>query len=103
MLDAPDAADAYERLDQVVETRGRVVLDRGCAHHELAAGGRGRSEVAVVLGPRMVEIGEVPPVVDDALRIRVREPDARERRVLEGRAPARDSPELWRARSSRSG
>ncbi len=91
---APDPAHAHERLDQVVESGRRVVLDRRCAHHELAALGSEPSEMAVVLRACVVEVRQVPPVVDDALRVRVGEPHASQRRVLEGRPPIGDAPEF---------
>ena len=87
---AADPADPYERLDEIVEAGWCVVLDRGCAHHELAARCREAAEVPVVLRPRVVEVREVATVVDDALRIRVGEPHARQRRVLERWAPVSD-------------
>ena len=46
----------------------------------------------VILGACVVEVRQVAAVVDDALRIRVREPHTRECRVLEGRPPVSDSP-----------
>ena len=91
---APDPAHAHERLDQVVESGGRVVLDRRGAHHELAALGSEPSEMAVVLRACVVEVRQVAPVVDDALRVRVGEPHASQRRVLERRPPIGDPPEL---------
>ncbi len=89
-----DAAHADERLDQVVEPGGRVILDRGRAHDELPPCYLRSAEVPVVLGSGVVEVREVAAVVDDALRVRVREPDARERRVLERGAPVSESTEL---------
>ena len=50
----------------------------------------------MVLGPRVVEVGQVAAVVDDALRVGVREPDPRDRRVLERRLPVGDLAELDR-------
>ena len=81
MLDLPMRLTRMNDLDQVVEPGRRVILDRGCAHDELAPRDLRSAEVPVVLGPGVVEVGEVAAVVDDALRIRVREPDA-------GRAPS---------------
>src|SRR5205085_11515680 len=46
-----------------------------------------QAEVAQVLNAGHVEVGQVPAVVDDALRVRVREADPRERRELERRHP----------------
>ena len=57
------------------------------------------AEVPVVLRARVVEVGEVPPVVDNALRVGVGEPDAVERRVPERRLPVGDVPELHPRRS----
>ena len=91
---AADAADADETLDQVVEAGRRVVLDARSAHRELRAVHAEAAEVTVVFRSRVVEVRQVAAVVDDALRVRVREPDACQRRVLEGRTPARDAPEL---------
>jgi di/tripeptidase len=73
-----------------------VVLDGRGSHDELRVGKLDWSEMAVVLGPRVVEVGEVTAVVDDALGVGVREPDARERRVLERRPPVRDATKLER-------
>ena len=91
-----DPRHPHEHLEQVVEPRGRVVLDGGRAHDEFAVTHVEPAQVPVVLDARVVEVGQVAPVVDDALRVRVREPHARERRVLEGRPPIRHAPELQR-------
>src|SRR4029079_14632310 len=99
----PEAAHADEALEQVVEAGRRVVLDARSAHHELRAVHAQTAEVPVVLRSRVVEVRQVAAVVDDALRIRVREPDARQLRVLEGRAPARDAPELQARLSAQTG
>ena len=45
----------------------------------------GASQMTVVLGTCVVEVRQVPAVVDDTLCVRVREPDPGERRVLERR------------------
>src|SRR5919109_1975891 len=84
---AADPRDANEDLDQVVEPCRREVLDRRrphdgllllpCVRHQ-------QPEVAVVLDSGRVEIGHVPAVVDDPLRVGVGEADAREGRVAEG-------------------
>ena len=95
-LDRPSLLDAHEALEQVVETGGRVVLDVRGAHHVLGAVDPEAAEVAVVLGARVVEVGEVAAVVDDALGVRVREPDAGQRRVLERRPAVGDPAELRR-------
>ena len=92
----PEPLDADEALEEVVEPRGRVVLDVRGAHHELGAVEAEAAEVPVVLGARVVEVREVAAVVDDALGVGVREPDARERRVLVGRTPVGDPAELER-------
>ena len=75
-----------------------MVLDRGRTHDELGALDvhRRGSQVAVVLCPGVVEVGEVAAVVDDSLRVRVREPDAGERGVLERRPAVGDAAELER-------
>src|SRR6476619_2664273 len=99
----PEAAHADEALEQVVEAGRRVVLDARSANHALRAVHAQTAEVPVVLRSRVVEVRQVAAVVDDALRIRVREPDARQRRVLEGRAPARDAPELQARLSAQTG
>src|SRR5207248_11528249 len=85
-------------LDQVVEPGGREVLDRGGAHHELLVSHLGLEhlQVPVILDAREVEVREVPAVVDDALRVRVREAHARECGVLERRLAIRDVAELDR-------
>src|SRR5262249_22630844 len=80
--------------DELVETGRRVVLDCRRTHDELPAVDRGRTEVPLVLRSRVIEVGEVPTVVDDALRIGVGEPDARERGVLVRRTPVGDPAEL---------
>ena len=54
------------------------------------------TEVAVVLRPRVVEVRQVAAVVDDSLSVGVREPDPRDRRVLERRLAIRDAAELHR-------
>src|SRR6185312_2061238 len=100
---AADAADADETLDQVVEAGRRVVLDARSAHRELRAVHPEAAEVTVVLRSRVVEVRQVAAVVDDALRVRVREPDARQRRILERRASARDAPELQARLSAQTG
>ncbi len=48
----------------------------------------------MVLGPRMVEVGQVAAVVDDALGVGVGEPDPRQRRVAKRRAPVGEAAEL---------
>ena len=52
----PTRPDAYEALDEIVESRRCVVLDLQGAHDELAALDPERAEVAVVLRARMVEV-----------------------------------------------
>jgi hypothetical protein len=52
--------------------------------------------MAVVLGARMIEVREIAPVVDDTLGIRIGEPHAGERGVLERRLAVRDPSELER-------
>jgi hypothetical protein len=94
-----DLLDAHERLDQVVEARGGVVLEHGGAHHELAAVEVDRAEVPVVLRPRVVEVGEVAAVVDDPLRVGVGEPHPVERGVPERRLAVGDVAQLHRSRS----
>ena len=91
-----DPSGAHEDLEQVVEPRRRVVLDVRRSHHEVAAleAVRRPAEVAVVLGAGVVEVGEVAAVVDDPLRVGVREPHARDRRVLERRPAIGDPAEL---------
>ena len=77
MLVRADPRHAHERLDELVEARRREVVDLRGAHDELVAvETREPAEVPVVLGARVVEVGEVAAVVDDALGVRVREPDA---------------------------
>ena len=89
-----DPGNAHEDLEQVVEPCAGEVLDRRRAHREVNAAERHAPEVAVVLGARKVEVGHVPPVVDDALRVRLGEPDACEGRVLERRLTVGDVAEL---------
>src|SRR4029077_16537960 len=71
------------------EDRGGEVLDVARAHDELLALVADihpeQVEVPVVLDPREVEVGQVAPVVDDPLRVRVREADACLRAEPEGR------------------
>src|SRR5829696_2370389 len=92
----PDARDPDEDLQQVVEAGRRVVLDRARPHHELVVVGAApeQAEVPEVLDPRLVEVRQVPAVVDDTLRVGFREADACQRRVLERRLALRDAPEL---------
>jgi len=77
----------YEHLQEVVEAGGRLVEDVRGAHDEL---GRAmvecqQLEVAVVFDARVVEVGEIASVVDDPLRVGVREADAGEGGELERR------------------
>src|SRR5207249_4523800 len=74
----------------------REVLHARRAHHELALTDleAQEDEVAEILDAREVEVREIAPVVDDALRVRVREADARERRELERRLAISGAPEL---------
>src|SRR3989441_1435238 len=82
-----DPLDAHVDLDRIVEACGRVVLDRHCAHDELSVARLGPEhvEVPVVLDPRQIEVRHVAPVVDDPLRVGVREADAGPGRELERR------------------
>jgi hypothetical protein len=54
-------------------------------------------EVAVIFDARVVEVGEIAPVINDALRIGVREPDPGQRRKLEGRLSVGRSAQVHRA------
>src|SRR5512132_3423782 len=58
------------------------------------AGAKYSTEEAVVLDARLVEVGQVAAVVDDALGVRVREAHACEGGVLERRLASRGVPEL---------
>ena len=81
-----DPLRADEHLEQVVEACGRLVDDRGRAHHEILPDGLlRRSEMALVLHAGEVEIGEVAAVVHDPLRVRVGEADTFENGELERR------------------
>jgi hypothetical protein len=81
-----DSLGPDEDLEQVVEPRRSVVLDVQCAQHEVALELRvQQSQMPEVLDARDVDVREVAPVVDDALRVRVGEPDAGQRRELERR------------------
>ena len=91
-----DPPHAYERLDQIVEARRRQILDLGCTHDELGPHKPDVAEMPVVLGPRVVEIGEIAPVVDDALGVGVGEPDPVQGGVLEGRPAVGDTSQLQR-------
>ena len=84
---APDALRADEHLEEVVEARGRLVDDAGSTHDELGVAQvePEQVEMAVVFDPGVVEIGQIPAVVDDSLRIGVREPDPSKRGELERR------------------
>src|SRR5207247_1751017 len=73
-------------LDLVVEHGRREVLDGVRPHHEVAAvDGAEQAELPEVLDPGQVEVRVVAAVVDDALGVRVGEPDARARREAERR------------------
>jgi hypothetical protein len=75
-----------------------VVLDCVRAHDELVLA-RSRLEhveVPVVLDAGAVEVGQVAAVVDDPLRIGVREADPRQGRVLERRLAVSNPAELER-------
>ena len=93
-LELPDHAagahpgDADEHVQQVVEAGRRVVLDLLRAHHQLRIMRLvlQQAEVAQVLDPCAVEVRHVPAVVDDALRVRLVEPDPCAVREAEGRA-----------------
>src|SRR5438034_449601 len=74
----PDVRDSAVDLELVVEPGSRELLDVVRSHHELAAGlVVQEAEGAEVLDPGQVEIGVVAAVVDDSLRVRVRESDPR--------------------------
>src|SRR5207237_5949263 len=82
---APDPGNAAEHLDLVVEDGRSEVLDGVRTHDELPAvlAVVQQAEPAQVLDPGEVEVRVVTAVVDDALRVRVREPNARPCRELE--------------------
>ena len=84
---AADPLRPHEDLEEVVEPGRSLVENVAGAHDELAGGEVGvqQAEVAQVLDPRVVEVGQIAPVVDDSLRVGVREAHAGERRVLERR------------------
>ena len=88
---AADPGDADEHLEQVVEARRRVVLDVRGAHHELGPPGADLAEPPVVLGARQVEVGQIAAVVDDALRVGVRERHPRVDREPKRRLPSSDA------------
>ena len=90
---AADPADPDEALDQVVEAGRGVILDRATR--------ASRTRAPSVLSESRGAGGTRCPrdrstagtaVVDDALGVGVGEPDARQRRVLERRAPVGDRP-----------
>jgi hypothetical protein len=80
-----DPARPHEHFQEVVEAGGRMVLDGGGAHDELALAhvALEEPEVTQVFDPGEVEVGEVAAVVDDALGVGIGEADAR-RRSLNG-------------------
>ena len=81
-----DPRDAGVDLELVVEAGGREVLDVVRAHDEVApALAVEQPEGAEVLDAGEVEVRVVAPVVDDALRVGVREADARAGAELERR------------------
>ena len=74
----PDVRDPDVDLELVVEAGRREVLDVVRAHHELAAGlPVEKPEGAQVLDAGEIEVRVVAAVVDDPLRVRVREADPR--------------------------
>ena len=82
---AAEPRNPDEDFEQVVETGGREVLDVRGAHHELVVGLElQQTEMSVVLDPSEVEVGGVTAVVDDALRVRVREADRVKAEYLKG-------------------
>jgi hypothetical protein len=84
-----DPGRSHVDVEQLIEAGRRLIRDFERPHHELvlAEPVRLESQVAVVFQPGVVEVGEVAPVVDDSLGVRVGERDARQRRVLERRVP----------------
>src|SRR5204862_7211742 len=90
---ASESRDTHEDLDLVIEYRGGEVLDVVRAHDEVArlAPPLEEAERAEVLDAGEVEVGVVAAVVDDPLRVGVREADARPCAELEGRLHERIS------------
>src|SRR5262245_38475776 len=78
---APDPRNSDVNLDLVIEACGREVLDVVGAHHELAAAVSVKEpKRAEILAAREIEVRVVTAVVHDALRVGVRERDARPNR-----------------------
>src|SRR5205823_1740516 len=74
----PDLRDPDADLELVVEPGGGQVLDVVSSHHELAERVPvEEAERAEPLRAREVEVRVVAPVVDDTLRVCIRERDAR--------------------------
>src|SRR5213595_2873849 len=81
-----DPRDADVDLELVIEPSGCEVLDVVRAHDELTAEVPvEQPESAVIFDAGKVEVRVVPPVIDDALSIRVRESHARTGAELERR------------------
>ena len=98
-----EPADTDEALEELVEACGRVVLDVRGAHDVLGPVDPHVAEMPVVLGAGVVEVRQVAAVVDDALRVGIREPDARQSGVLERRPLAGRPPELRNRLAAQTG
>src|SRR5664280_92529 len=91
-----DPRRPHVHVEQLVEPGRGLIGDLEGPHHELALAlpVRLQPQVAVVLQPRIVEVGQVAPVVDDPLCVRVGERNARQRRIAEWGVPVRQVPGL---------
>src|SRR5450759_1035280 len=91
-----DPCGPHVHVEQLVEACRRFVRDLERPHDELALALPVRLEpkVPVILQPGVVEVGEVAPVVDDPLGVRIGERHSRERGVPERRVLIGEPPGL---------